>query len=294
MRGPAYAAALEQRGLTATDAAAVAGAAFDCKDPKTRTPLLEGLAARLAPADWGALLGVVVEAQARGPEGVRAAAWRRLYVAGCPMDNIHRTIWHALQDPEADIQDWAWLPPDAAMANIERYVELEFPRVGSMRYGLQTELEPWQQVVTLDSVGRFRSQRGHGRTQVHPREQRGVLQGCGRGWRKRDASPMRRRTKLTDALDLLTGLLGLVDHRSEVAEQCQDPVALHWLIDLAGHWLSLRAYTHLPPRGLAFRDRGCLVKQLAQTRKVVSAEHYVSVEVEILARLCAQVLEPGM
>lgn len=131
-----YSSALEERGLSAADAETVADAAFDLMDPKTRAPLLEALASRLPEADWAALLGVVVEAQARGPEGARAAAWRRLYVAGCPMDNIHRTMWHAFQDPEADIQDWTWLPLDAAMANIERYVELEFPRVGSMRYGV--------------------------------------------------------------------------------------------------------------------------------------------------------------
>jgi hypothetical protein len=131
-----YATALEGRGLSSADATTLADAASRLVDAKSGAPLLEGLAARLPEADWAALLGVVVEAQARGPEGPRAPAWRRLYVAGCPIDNIHRTLWHAFQDPDADIQDWAWLPIDAAMVNIERYVELELPRVGSMRFGV--------------------------------------------------------------------------------------------------------------------------------------------------------------
>jgi glycosyltransferase involved in cell wall biosynthesis len=130
----------------------LAAAAFKLVDAKTRTPLLDGLAARLLEADWAALLGTVVEAQARGPEGPRAAAWRRLYVAGCPIDNIHRTLWHAFQDPEADIQDWTWLPREAAMANLERYVQLEFPRVGSMRYGVGLGCE----TLLANATGAFR------------------------------------------------------------------------------------------------------------------------------------------
>lgn len=134
---PSYEAALRSRGLEPADAKVVADATFALSDVRApNEPLVSWLVARLPEAALRLLLDVVIEAQARGPQHPeRAVAWRRLYVAGCPMDNVDRILWHSFHDPKADIQDWTWVPPERAMAELERYVRLEFPRTGSMRYG---------------------------------------------------------------------------------------------------------------------------------------------------------------
>lgn len=133
-----WAARLEERGLASSDAVVVADDAFGWRDPHAPArPLLEGFEERHDEAERRAIFDVVIEAQARGPvHADRAVAWRRVYEAGCPMDNIHRVLWHAFQAPDSNIQDQAWVPLAQALRTIAHYEALDFPRVGAMEYGV--------------------------------------------------------------------------------------------------------------------------------------------------------------
>ncbi len=132
-----WAALLVARGLAPLDAAVVANDAFRWRDPHDPAhALIDGVATRHQEAEWRVIFDAVLDAQARGPLDVdRAIAWRRVYEAGCPMDHIHRVLWHAFQAPGSDIQDRAWVPLDRALETIRRYEELDFPRVSAMDYG---------------------------------------------------------------------------------------------------------------------------------------------------------------
>ena len=75
------------------------------------------------------VLEVVLDALAAGPHGLFEHAWRRLFAAGCPLDHLWCTLWHAFKDPAADYQDEVWLDEAVGIANVERYVALGVPRL---------------------------------------------------------------------------------------------------------------------------------------------------------------------
>jgi hypothetical protein len=124
--------ALRARGMSARDAAVLARIAEDLPKPRgVDAPLFPFLHARLTKREWALVIGAVAETQARGPRGRLASGWRLLYVAGCPIDQIWRVLWHSFKDPSADPQDDAWLAETAGLRNARRYVSLGFPTSGA-------------------------------------------------------------------------------------------------------------------------------------------------------------------
>lgn len=125
-----YEGSLIARGLLAEDARVLVGAARALQAPLgSHGPLFPFLRARLYAEDWQLVLDAVIETQARGPrQEPWSTAWRRLYVEGCPLDHLWAVLWHSFKDPEADPQDFVWLAPAVGLDNVQRIIELQFPR----------------------------------------------------------------------------------------------------------------------------------------------------------------------
>lgn len=127
-----YASLLGARGLAPGDVEVILRQAKELPAPHgVGEELVPFLERRLSREERETILTAAAEVHAHGPTGLFAEGWRLLYVGGCPLDHVWRTLWHAFKDPEADPQDFVWLPEEEALRNVRRYAELGFPRSGA-------------------------------------------------------------------------------------------------------------------------------------------------------------------